>query len=158
MDIKKAASADRQDESPEIDFSTAERFLQALDPAGQFTFQTLGDSLKNPGLVRTINGTFAEHRVELSRLNDQGAGIFVTVNRTDLTVRKRKNIDAVRAVFLDMDGAPLSEEWPVEPHLIVESSPGRFHAYWLVSEGFPLDQFEDVQKSIAGRFGGSFRP
>lgn len=140
-----------------VDFATAARFLQALDPEGIFTFQTFGDSLKGQegqGLVRTFHGTFAEHKAELARLNEAGAGIFVTVNKTDGQGRKKENIVGIRAVFLDLDGAPLPEEWAIEPHLIVETSPDRFHAYWLVSEGFPLDQFEGVQKAIAARFNG----
>ena len=41
----------------------------------------------------------------------------------------------------------------LEPHVIVETSPGKFHAYWLV-DGLPLDQFEAVQRWIATMFGG----
>jgi hypothetical protein len=41
----------------------------------------------------------------------------------------------VRALFLDLDGAPLE---PVllhaTPHIITESSPGRFHPYYRVQE------------------------
>jgi putative DNA primase/helicase len=40
-----------------------------------------------------------------------------------------------------------------EPHVVVESSPGKYHAYWLV-EDFPLEQFTPVMKTIAARFGG----
>ena len=41
----------------------------------------------------------------------------------------------------------------LEPHVVVESSPNRFHTYWLM-EGLPLDQFEGVQRRIATMFGG----
>lgn len=139
----------------DVDFATAERFLQALDPAGMFCFQSFSDSSKNPALVRTLHGTFAEHQAQLARLNEAGAGVFVTVNKTDGRGRKTENITGVRAIFLDLDGAALPEGWPIEPHLIIETSPARFHCYWLVSsEDFPLDRFEPVQKAIAGRFGG----
>jgi hypothetical protein len=40
-------------------------------------------------------------------LNREGAGVFVTVNETDLKGRTAKNITSVRAVFVDLDGAPL---------------------------------------------------
>ncbi len=78
----------------------------------------------------------------------------MTISKTDSKGRKTENVRAIRAVFLDLDGSPLPEEWAIEPHLIFETSPGRFHAYWLVSEGFPLDHFEGVQKAIAARFNG----
>lgn len=138
-----------------VDFLTAERFLQALDPAGQFTFQTFDDTPRNDTyLARVFQGTFGEHRDELARLNSAGAGVFITPNKTDGRGRKTENITGVRAVFLDLDGTPLPEEWPIEPHLIIESSPERFHAYWLLDPGFPLDRFEGVQKALAARFNG----
>lgn len=39
----------------------------------------------------------------------------------------------------------------MEPHIIIESSPSRFHAYWFV-EHVPLEKFESIQKSLAKRF------
>ncbi|AFS53110.1 AAA family ATPase [Leptospirillum ferriphilum] len=152
MDAKKAAPPDGQI-NQHVDFRMAEQFLQALDSTGLFTFQTFGDAKKDPALVRTLSGTFEQYRGELARLNQDGAGIFVTVARTDGQGRKRENITGVRAVFADFDGAPLPDEWPLEPHLIIESSPERWHVYWFVEAGFPLDFFEPIQKSIADRFG-----
>lgn len=138
----------------DINFLIAERFLQALDPGGQFTFQTFGDHLKDPALVRTLNGAFDQHKAELARLNQAGAGVFVTINRTDGRGRKAENITAIRAVFLDLDGAPLPEEWEIEPHFIIESSLERYHVYWLLESGIPLDRFEGIQKALASRYGG----
>ena len=140
----------------DIDFRTAERFLQALDPQGSFTFQTFDDNhnRKRRDLTGVLHGTYSKNQAELERLNREGAGIFVTVNRTDLQGRKAENVIGIRAVFLDLDGSPLPEEWPIEPQMIVESSPGRWHAWWLLSEGFPLGDFEGVQKAIAKKFNG----
>lgn len=154
MTNKKGRPGQDGQNNSHIDFPTAGRFLQALDPMGEFTFQVFGDAVKDPALVRTMHGRFDQHRSELARLNEAGAGVFITVNRTNGKDRKTENIIGVRAVFLDLDGAPLPEEWPLEPHFLIESSPERYHAYWLVSEGFPLDNFEAVQKAIAQRFNG----
>jgi len=138
-------------------FDESERFLNCLDPSGQFTFQTFSDSAidKNPDLVRVLNGTFAEHRAELTRLNARGAGVFVTVNKTNGAGRKQTNIVGVRAVFVDLDGAPLGPvtDFPLKPQIIVESSAGRYHAYWLVN-GLPLNDFETIQKAIIETFDG----
>ena len=80
--------------------------------------------------------------------------MFVTINATTGGRRKAVDVERVRAVFADLDGAPLDPvlACDLEPHIVVESSPGRFHAYWIV-EGLPLDQFTPVQKAIAARFG-----
>jgi hypothetical protein len=59
----------------------------------------------------------------------------------------------VRAVFADTDGAPLEPIIDVlTPHMVAESSPGKYHVYWLVTD-FPLDRFAPVQVAIANKFG-----
>jgi hypothetical protein len=92
---------------------------------------------------------------KLVKWNDKGAGVFFTVNATDGNGRQAHNIVGVRAVFVDLDGAPLAPvlECGLDPHDVVESSPRRYHAYWLVDD-CPLDQFELVQRALAQRFGG----
>jgi hypothetical protein len=134
----------------------AARFLACLDPeATSFTFQTFDDNAerRDKTLARIFHGPLAERAAELARLNALGAGIFVTVNETDGKGRKKQNIIRVRAVFVDLDGAPLE---PVmangrRPHIIVETSPGKWHAYWLAD--LPLDRFGPVQKTLIGQFG-----
>jgi RepB DNA-primase N-terminal domain len=140
---------------PLPDRATAERFLTALDPGGKFTFQTFDDNAdrKERELARHPYGTLAEHWNMLCRFNARGAGIFVTVNETDGGGRSAKNIIRVRACFVDLDGAPLPSSFHVNPHIVVESSPGRWHLYWLVKD-CPLDQFSTVQKRLAAYYGG----
>ena len=115
------------------DLRVAERFLTLLDDSAEnFTFQTFDDTpAKRPGLARVLHGTIEQLGPVLASLNDAGAGIFVMVNVGDGRGRKTENVTGVRAVFADFDGTPLPEVWPLEPHIVVESSPGRFHAYWL---------------------------
>lgn len=135
---------------------SAERFLALLDPLGQFTFQTFDDSkAKRRELAKVLHGTLAQRGKLLKQLNDDGAGVFVTVNATDLKGRKEANITAVRALFVDLDGAPIQpvREGPLEPHLQVESSPGRWHAYWLVRD-VALAQFRPLQRGLIARFQG----
>ena len=139
-----------------IDFEAATKFLALLN-AERATFQTFGEGQKDDdkSLARILDGTLDEHADALSGLNKLGAGIFVSVNQTDGRGRKRDNITSVRAVTLDLDGEPLDpvRQCPLKPHIIVESSPGRFHAYWRV-ESLSLDQYEGIQRAIAQRFDG----
>lgn len=131
----------------------AQRFLAALGD-GTHTFQTFADARKNARLARVLHGTFAEHADKLADLNGRGAGVFVAVNETDGHGRKAENVTGIRAYFADLDGAPLEpvRAAPLRPHCTVESSPGRWHAYWLVSDA-PLATFKMVQRAIAARFG-----
>jgi hypothetical protein len=58
-------------------------------------------------------------------------------------------------VFSDLDGVPLDPVMQIKflPHIVNETSPRRWHAYWRVDD-LPLDQFTAVQKGIAARFNG----
>jgi Protein of unknown function (DUF3987)/RepB DNA-primase from phage plasmid len=166
--------------SLEPDRSEASRFLTLLDPtATYFTFQTFDDDierreerklklaetnkqrrakglkplrLKDP-FARILHGTLDKRWKELCELNAQRAGIYVTVNETDGHGRSTENIKRVRALFNDLDGAPLEPllKSRQPPHLVVESSPGKFHAYRFVT-GINLEQFEGLQKNLAAEF------
>jgi RepB DNA-primase from phage plasmid len=149
----RAAKASSNDEP---DYNEATGFLDRLK-AKNCTFQTFDDNAerKNPKLASILHGSFEEHQKQLAQLNGLGAGVFVSLNETNLTGRKRENIKRVRAVCLDLDGAPLDpvKQCTLKPHVIVETSPGRYHVYWRV-RGLALDDFEDVQRAIAKRFDG----
>jgi hypothetical protein len=143
----------------------AERFLTALDPSAdaRFTFQTFDDSKERRACRKKTgeqdpfanirHGTLAQHWKELVKLNAAGAGIFVCVNATDLKGRKKKNVVRIRANYIDLDGAPLDPVHAAKlpPHVITETSPGRFHAYWRVADE-PLEEFTPLQKALIGRF------
>ncbi len=139
--------------SPAPDLDEAARFLGLLDEGTEhFEFRTFDDSkAKRASLAGKFSGTFADHAAELSRLNSAGAGVFVVVNHGG---QDTKSIDRIRSVFADTDGAPLD---PItscgsEPHIVVESSPRKYHAHWLV-DGLALDEFKAMQQAIAVKFG-----
>lgn len=150
-----SSGADQQ----EPDVVAAQRFLDLLAPGEAITFQTFDDTKrKRKELARIRHGHLDEHGAELLRLNQQGAGIYWTVNRTDLKGRCERNIVGVRALFVDLDGAPIDPvvRAAAAPDVIVESSPGRFHAYWRIAD-CPLDQFTALQKALAAKFNGDLK-
>ncbi|GAA4400257.1 DNA-primase RepB domain-containing protein [Quisquiliibacterium transsilvanicum] len=145
----------------EVDLLMAQRFLDALDPNGVFTFQTFDDSsAKRGNLAQVHHGRLNEHAERLVSLNRQGAGIFLMINRGDgivrpgaKTCRTTANVTEIRSLFVDLDGSPIEPVVPHEPSIVVESSPSRWHAYWLVS-GCPLNEFKLRQQQLAAKFGG----
>jgi hypothetical protein len=157
MTEKYSAAAAARRINADIDLDAAAEFLKQLGAKKYPTLQTFGEGTKKDDskLARIFDGTLAEYGEKLCDLNWRGAGVFVSVNETNGEGRKRSNITRVRAVFLDLDGASLDPVYQcsLKSHLIVESSPGRFHAYWIVKD-FPLDRYEDVQRAIARRFDG----
>lgn len=133
----------------------AAALLDLLAPGEPVTFQTFGEGVHKGDrtLTRTLHGTLSQHRATLIELNRRGAGVFWTVNTTNGTGRKARDVVRVRALFVDLDGAPLEpvQTAPLRPHCIVESSPARWHAYWRIAD-CPLGSFLTLQKALATRF------
>lgn len=132
----------------------AANFLDQLagTPGAPHTFQIIPTS--GPG-ARVLEGTLADLNGELQRLNNTNRGIFACVNETDGQGRFASNITRVRSLFVDLDGAPLAPilAAPLEPHMIVESSPDRWHAYYLVTD-CTLEEFSSLQRRLAAKFNG----
>ncbi len=130
--------------------TTYKTFLSAF--GDQHSFQTFCDKGKNKRLIKQLHGTIEEHFHQLAKLNQQGAGVYFTVNQTNLQGRTTKHITKVRAVFCDFDGTPLPEKFNVTPHLIVNTSKNKYHVYWLVSD-MPKESFRLYQQALASKFG-----
>ena len=158
---KKSASIRRTDtQSLAPDREMAERFLASLargDDEPRFTFQTFDDDerRKRSELTKQYHGTLEQCWRWLVARNRQGAGVFVTVNRTDLKGRTKANITAVRAMWADLEEP--RDTFPLPPTIIVGSKRGP-HAYWLIRGSFvqhelTADQCEEINARIAHRIG-----
>jgi hypothetical protein len=163
--VKRELPLDRHSEELVPDLGQARLFLNFLAGNDPVSFQTFDDNEQRRKLhkqekgsdpyARVFHGTLDQHAKQLIRLNNEGAGIYVMVNKGDQKGRKNTNVVSVRAFFVDLDGSPLEpvKEAPVKPHVIVQSSPGHFHAYWKVSD-CPPEKFRRVQKALAEKFNG----
>ena len=132
----------------------AAQFLDHLTQGEPATFQTFDDTgAKRKQLSSVMHGNLCNFQDRMQSLNEKGAGIFVMVNAGDLKGRKQENVKQVRSVFVDLDGSPLEPvlECQLQPHIVVESSPNRYHAYWLIDD-LPLTEFRAAQETLALRF------
>lgn len=145
----------------EANMPEAARFLAALSLDTWHTFQTFDDDEERkkakaqlPGLARIVRGRFASKAAALEHFNAKGAGVFVMVNAGDGKGRKGENVKAVRALWVDLDSAPLEPVLaaPIPPAIVCETSPGKFHAYWPIA-GMPLADFRGAQQELARRYG-----
>lgn len=139
--------------SAPVDLEAAARFLAALtgEELPRVTFQTFDDrAAKSPSLARILHGTLAQHAATLTELSARGAGVFVTINQTDLQGRKTRNVLELRALFVDVDG-PAPATWALEPDIVVASAAGP-HAYWLLRPGEDLTKFAEAQKRLAAYY------
>jgi RepB DNA-primase from phage plasmid len=140
------------------DIEAARLHLAILAPGEeQFTFQTFDDNkerskrnkkeLGYDPLAKTLHGTLAECWDELVRRNNEGAGIFITFNRTDLRRRREENITHIRGSFQE-DDKTFQGTLPLAPSPVVQSSPGKFHRYCLAVSPWEAD--DDAKHEFRG--------
>ena len=116
-------------------YTNCSQYYKFLSYFGEkHTFQTFDDKGQNKKLIKQLHGTIKEHFHELADLNKKGGGVFFTVNETDLLGRSTAHIKKIRAVFIDLDGTPLPTKWELQHHLIINTSPSKYHCYWLVKD------------------------
>lgn len=133
---------------PPCDMPPAEAFIEALTGHAltAATFQTFDDRGKDKSLAHIFHGPLKTFAASLEKLNAQGAGIFLTINETDLQGRKKANVLSLRALFIDLD-RPELPSFPFSPSIVVRSGRG-WHVYWLLRAGEPLAAFEPAQKHL----------
>jgi len=129
------------------------RFLTRLDPtAKSFHFQAFDDSGKDdPQLVAALHGTLEQHYDRLMRLSERGAGVFVAVNAFMGHHRRLANLARLRAIYQEAD-APNARVPLLEPHIVVESSPGKFHRYWLLADQPSVDDWSAVMRRMVADY------
>lgn len=130
-------------------FAEARAFLDALGGiSAPFTFQTFVDRAKGDPPARgdsrnqIITGVFDDHYKTLARLNNQRAGVFVTVNPQRGPGRSDANTARPRAIWHENDGAipdNVEQLWPLPPSMVVRTRANHTHTYWLLdyTEGSP---------------------
>ena len=74
------------------DLEQTRKFLKVLDKGSEFTFQTFdgNQDRNNKNLIRIFHGNLEQHARSLVELNKAGAGVFVTINQTDLLGRSKR--------------------------------------------------------------------
>lgn len=141
-----------------IQTEEAQRFLTLLgEGTEQFTFQTFddvilpnGDKRKDGRLAKWVVGDLDSQLNLLQQNSAQGAGVYVAVQDMDGLGRSSHNVRTIRAVFQEDDGD--GKELPLQPHIVVNTSPGKYHRYILV-EGLNRDEFEAVLDVIVTQYG-----
>lgn len=137
-----------------LDLDAAHRHLAALDDAdAPFIFAAFPERPGANGRPRHIVSRLRDAAPKLARAQRDGYGVFVTVNAMRGVRRRTIDVARVRAVWAERDqpGPGLS----LPPSLIVATSHGRQHDYWLVDPREPLAPFDArrINRQIAARCG-----
>jgi hypothetical protein len=67
--------------------------------------------------------------------------------------RKAENAAEVLALWVDGDGARVPDNWP-QPTAVVESSPGRHHFYWKLTQPIRPEQAAQLNRRLCYGMGG----
>ncbi len=86
------------------------------------------------------------------RRNRAGEDVYVCVHLLTREERKKEWAGSVHTLWADGDGAQIPEGFP-EPTLVVESSPGRHHYYWRLTEAITPARAETLNRKIAEKIG-----
>jgi len=108
-------------------------------------------------------GTLANCREQLEDWNRAGYGIYYAVNAVAGAKRRASEVQELRAIWADFDSKLFASGEDcekavrrcistLEPHIIVESSPGNYHVYWLVNST-DIERAKRIMQSIAQNFG-----
>jgi hypothetical protein len=142
-------------------YSEARAFIESLHDHDTLTFQTAS---KVKGTIKPTfrHGTLDKHWDWLSEQNTQGANIYIMCNEGDGKGRRLRNVRAVTSVLVDLDGAPLDPVLAtvLKPHVITETSSGRFQGIWRIqripvtrNSRYDLDNmYKRLHAGIAAKF------
>jgi len=146
-----------------VDLDQCQKFLALLDTCStSFTFQIIPERAGCSRKAHIVAGTLEEVSEKLISENLSGCGIFVTINYGEPGKRKATDITRVRAFFVELDRGDITTdimqrlEDITGASIVVESSPGRCHLYWLVGEeGKALvEKFSAIQRVLQYKFKG----
>lgn len=135
----------------------SEEFLQSFP--GHHIFITMKEDSSKPPVHYHSGYKKAESALTKKNVTD---GVFFTVNELNEDLdkgrhRTKKMVIKCRAVFMDDDvkrDKPRND-FPLEPSLIVNTSPGKYHYYWLIENGTEdFKAWDLVQRALITRYDG----
>ncbi len=140
--------------TPNLDISKS--FLDILDPDDiDFSFIAYSDIRDDERPTRRGRGTLNEWGDAMLEWNADQYSICVAINQIKPgKTRQEKDVQRVRAVIVDDDAQRNKPrtKWPMKPSIVVESSRGKYHYYWLCS-GLTSTQFRLVQETLTKNHG-----
>jgi hypothetical protein len=101
-------------------------------------------------------GTLTEYASCLQQRNRQGCGVFYCLNTSDGKGVKNANITAVRTLPLDLDNSKPPAVWAgdLRPHCLLETSPGRWQALFMIEPTTDFDKAAQTVRRLALLYGG----
>lgn len=114
-----------------------------------------GAKVSNPFGIKALHGTLQEHYDALRVRNIRGSNPCIAINKIDGVARRNDNVKHIRALWLEDDvkrtrprsATDIENPLPLPPSIIVESSAGKYHYYW-VTYTEDLNLWSRIQKQV----------
>ncbi len=113
---------------------------------------------RNDGVPWHFQCSFEEAYPKLQDRQSQNWGVYFTVNELDQSLdvprkRTKKMLKRIRAVFCEFDNKTDIPKFPLKPSIVVQTSEGKYHFYWLTTTE-NLEEWAGVQQCIVNNYGG----
>lgn len=137
-------------------------YITALtgNPDTVMNWRVINDRDKGCG-GRNIVGSLQEVYQQLIDYNQQGWGVFVCINAMDGQGQTLGNIHHIRTHVVDLDNVFTSNAMYMRalatqpsPHFAVQTSPNKFHIYWLVEPYQGNEYYSAVQRKLRQLYDG----
>jgi primase-like protein/AAA domain-containing protein/DNA primase RepB-like protein len=118
-----------------------------------FTAKRDGEKLIDPRVAHYNYPNAVEAAEKWARQkSDEGREVFFCAHLLTRPERKKENAAAVQTLWVDLDGTRIPNG-SFAPSAAVETSPGKYHAYWLLEEPIPPETAERLNKRLAHKVG-----
>lgn len=152
------------------DWNLASSYIHALTGNAEEVcdFRCIHDT--NKGLpAHTFRGSLRQQWHTLIDYNQRGYGIFICINALGDTIKPEtgailcevSNMKYLRSHVVDLDNPTSSRDGydravatQPQPHLAVQSSPNKFHIYWLVEPFVGNEFYTLTQRKLAQLYDG----
>lgn len=138
-----------------LDFALMQRHLTLIDPAAdRFLFCSYDDNSLGTQPPEQVFGSLADPAVRswMESRQARGCHLGVVVNTMAGARRRARDFTAARALFAEMDQAPL-KPFPITPNWVVNTSPGRHHYYWRFTTPVDRETFGALARRLVADYG-----
>jgi len=123
-------------------------------------WRVINDRVKGD-MGKNLSGSYAELKSTLEDYNNAGYGVFMCINAMKASGHTLENVDYIRTHVLDLDDLSVSDTMyqqavaaHPQPHFAVQTSPNKYHLYWL-TEPYTGNEFYTLhQRKIAQLYNG----
>jgi len=134
-----------------IDLDQARLFIELLRGDGDSVvcWQLFNDSGLDNTFPENFHGKLTDVLPRVNQLQNNGFGVFITINPTDGLGRTVDNIISYDWAFADVDGKDIPTDFPLLPGFVSQRDSTHGHVYWPVEGCLTAAQYSRMQKRIA---------